>query len=86
MIRYLINNIFLILKLKDQKLKVDFITLAVSNFFDERTLQITAKYFYDPLGFNYFLSDENTRRIYNSLYQDTRNTQQLVESNYFEIS
>lgn len=67
-----------IIKFENHELKVDFGTLAVSNFFDEFTFQITAKYFYNPLSFNYFFSDKNTRRISNNLYQDTKK----IHSNY----
>jgi hypothetical protein len=73
------------LNFQTQNLKIDFITLTVQHFDDERNILNLANYFHRSFGFNCFLSTGNYRRIVETLFQDlsTKDTL-IIRKNYWK--
>jgi hypothetical protein len=73
------------LNFKSQKIKIDFITITVSNFNNEQKLQNLANYFHRSFGFNCFLSIGNNRKIVETLFQNllTKDTL-IIRNNYWK--
>lgn len=59
-----------VINFKSQKLKVDFLTLSMQNSNDQNKIQRIANYLHHSFGFNCFLSEGNTRRLKQTLFQD----------------
>ena len=73
------------LDFQTQNLKIDFITLTVYHFDDERNILNLANYFHKLFGFNCFLSIGNYKKITKTLFQDlsTKDTL-IIRKNYWK--
>jgi len=73
------------LNFQTQNLKIDFITLTVQHFDDERNILNLANYFYRSFGFNCFLNTGNYKKIVETLFQDlsTKDTL-IIRNNYWK--
>jgi hypothetical protein len=72
------------LNFQTQNLKIDFITLTLPHFDDERNISNLANYFHRSFGFNCFLSTGNCRKV-ETLFQDlsTKDTL-IIRKNYWK--
>ena len=68
-----------------QNLKIDFITLTLQDFYEERNILNIANYFHRLFGFNCFISTGNHRKIVETLFQDlsTKDTL-IIRKNYWK--
>lgn len=60
------------------KLEVDFLTLSIKNLSDPNKIYEFANYLFKNFGFNSFLSEGNTRKITQTLYQDLTTKDTLI--------
>jgi len=72
---------------KYHKLEVDFLTLSMENLSDRKKIQEFANYLFKNFGFNCFLSEGNTRKINETLFQDiaTKDTV-IIRINYWKVT
>lgn len=69
------------------KLQVDFLTLSMDNLSNTKRIQEFANYLFKNSGFNCFLSEGNTRKITQTLFQNiaTKDTA-IIRINYWKVT
>jgi len=72
---------------KSHKLQVDFLTLSMENVSNIKKIQEFANYLFKNSGFNCFLSEGNTRKITQTLFQNlaTKDTA-IIRINYWRVT
>ena len=72
------------LSFESENLVVDYITLSVENLHDQKDIKKLARYCFNVLNFNSFLTDWKTKNINEKLYSSSiKNYYILIKTNYW---